>query len=577
MYGNCFGVTTVPGSVQATSEPLVQRACRGIEYVEDLPSLSSLEGASLAAWRLVEAVAQTCRESEAPHWSRRAGDIARWELARSVAVPAHRGRAIGVAMRELGIADHADELVAVLSQSPAGTLEYLTAERAEARGVAAGTGLRYDERFAMDPRDMLLLQKYRATRDSGLADLISQRITSVERLVTRAVCALSHRRSSLLAIEYSSVRAFLDHGSSSGTGRPRGIRLVRTSPRKTAVPGILARGDLVFPRSLFRLGRPGGPSPTIHHRNLPTQHPDWIAGLEGAVAAILDRHAQFAETVGPRITNFLQREKVRAVLVPFIGPPDAMLTLLAARDLGLPVFASYDGVEVEPFDPGGPMPDVCLGWSATTSSVYLMRNARRSLITGNPRMPSLRGSQADQASRSPAHRILIATAGYAPTLTETLRSRPEAFAGGVIQGLHQSGVMADGHRATITIKPHPADSAELQRRLFDQESFTVVDGVDIVDLFDDHDILIAPFSTAIVDAWARGLPAVIFEPREAGVSRWTQEPWLAANTARTPEELASLIAQGPTYPEADQLRRLVGPGGPVAVASMWSAIGPALL
>lgn len=240
-----------------------------------------------------------------------------------------------------------------------------------------------------------------------------------------------------------------------------------------------------------------------------------------------------------RYRDYWERSRPAAVLLPFDEPPLQHLLMDLADKRGTPAVTILHGLPEAyhqlPFHASAT--STLVVWGEEQKALYARAGAlatRRCEALGNPSFD--RRPRAATAPRRALKRVLALTqvSGWSVALATSLD--PERYA------LDLAEVLGSFPDLEVTLRLHPSESLDYYRRLLGPaaERLTLEHGGSFADSLSRADLLIAPYSTALIDAMLAGVPLlctqfsrVLYQPPFDG--SWGVE------TVRTPEALRALL------------------------------------
>lgn len=539
-----------------------------------------------------------------------AGDLCAAEVTGSVLMPAARAVLSTVAALDRGPQPSTLAVVAPAGEGRYARLEALATDAALAAARSRlGRSLAVERISSGDPRNASLREKYAVVRDpeylspSGASGARQSAKRSLAVAVANAHGRLRRRgREALLVLEYNPTQAF---ARAYGARRTRRWGLVCWPQRPRDLLAIARAGDaaiLPLAPDLSRQPNTGVADRLRDHAGELEGHSLHVAGVElwpivrERLFETASRYACYAAALVKPLAGELDRRAVRAVLVPFDLPAQARLIVRVAQMRGIPTFVTNDGFKADEIQQEGMTADVALAWSQAMRDRYFARRPSPATVTGNPRLGRLervgsgRGERGRQTERGrstlrgkrgrkrtclAAHRgrdrmrsrvptrVLVGGHTFSPSDLNCRRSDSERFLEQVLEGIATSlPRIASG----VLVKLHPADPEDRYRAIARRHSQLRVDlrrPGDVVELFSDFDLYVTTYSTSLLEAVAVGMPIVYYQVNQQRMGPpFSHDEFLAGRTARTPVELAALLADEDALasaPPAGWVEHYLGP------------------
>lgn len=455
-------------------------------------------------------------------------------------------------------------------------------ERLIGEGFAAAADVTVQWATVSDPRNEALVAKYAQTRNPALRPQQGVAAQARAAIAVGCVNALSRMRGRgpirVLVIDYHPTAAFA-RGYRAHGGGPFG--LVRFNFASSDLSTMVKAGDRALaPLRGFGVSRPGEGVPRrlasyVERHDDELRERFAIAGVDlwqVVGERLVEMAVSYAAWMRPRIRQVrraLLAGRVGAVLVPFEGPPEARLVLRVAQALEIPTLMINDGWRGDEHLRDGMDADRALAWSTSIARNYFARrrHGHPTIVTGNPRSDEARrhSRRTPSTSRS-LSRVLVGSLAFSPSDLNCRRSDPERFLADVLEGISSSDRASKAH---VVVKLHPADrpdNYQLALEGFPDLDLEIRLRGDVLDLFEEADLYVTTYSTSLLEAAAFGLPVVYYRVnRQRLQAPFCGDPVMAARTASSPAELASLI---------DAPDRLTLPDGEVRASWIEEHLGP---
>lgn len=230
----------------------------------------------------------------------------------------------------------------------------------------------------------------------------------------------------------------------------------------------------------------------------------WPA-LEPSLAAFFDSNLDSLAWVCSRYHAYWDRSRPAAVLLPFDEPPLQHLLMDLARDRGTPVVTILHGLPEAyhqlPFYASAT--SALVVWGEEQKALYAQAGAlktRRCEALGNPAFD--RRPRVAPAPRRVLKRVLALSqpVGWSVALATTLD--PDRYA------LELAAVLRSFPELEVTLRLHPSESLDYYRRLLGPlaDGLTIERGGSFAGSLARADLLIAPYSTALIDAMLADVP-----------------------------------------------------------------------
>jgi len=554
LHANCFPSSYARADVLLTDETLVAdaaprelRTISGEALIDDaLAHRTSVEMARAAfEWFRIEGDDPSIVAGVS------AGDLCGAEAAVSVLMPVAR------AVLSMSAAlDHGIEPSTIACVAPAGDGRYDRLERLAAdAGIAAararlGSSLLVERIASGDPRNRWLREKYAVVRDP---DYLT-RSGMFRTLTRRALLGLANvhgrlrirRHHALLVLEYNPTHAF---ARAYGARRERRWRLVCWPAAPRDLLAIARAGDEAILPLAPDLARQASSEVGERLRDRAGELDGSslrVAGVElwpivrEPLFEMAERYGRYAASLAGPIARELERREVRAVLVPFDSPAHARLIVRVAQAMGVPTFVTSDGYKADEIQQEGMAADVALAWSAAMRDCYFARRPTPATVTGNPRVERLRRIDSRHGARL---RVLVGGHTFSPIDLNCRRSDPERFLEQALEGIARSPRHVGKE---VLVKLHSSDPQLHYRAIvkrYPQLRTELRNHGDVIELFHDFDVYLTTYSTSLLEAVAVGLPIIYYQvnPQRMGPP-FSDDQFLAGRTARTPIELATLLA-----------------------------------
>lgn len=565
IYANCFIPPGVHGDALFTDEVAVaDSAPTGIEVMltDRAVDPAAAEACNLAMMRLAFEWFQLDGEDPTMVGGISAGDLAGPEVATALLIPAARA-VLGVSAV---ISEEPVERMTIVTPGVGGS-RYRAVETLQCEAAAATIEARNGERVdverstSAEPANRSLIQKYVQTRDPAPLTASSRwahwRQAGPARFINLASATRGPRRSeSLLVYEYGPTHAFADGYSRVRSGR---MRLCRCRTPRRELLTIPHRGDRLIVPAPVSLKRAS--DDRIELEEMLCVYEEAFTGmfhlagvnlwalLREPLLATVAKYRAFARAGEAYWRLKFRQNRVKALLVPFDGPPEVRLMMRVAQASGIPVFGLNDGFKGDDFSFEGMSTDYAMAWSKSIADNHYRRHASgKAQTTGNPRSDIPRPPRVRATSTREIGRILVGTFTFSPVDLNCRRSDPEAFMAAVLDGILASET---ARRAEIVIKLHPADRVDhylstISR--FGDLRISIVDQGDITEMFDDADLHVTTYSTSLLEAVARDLPVIYYRVNHQRLhAPFTGDSLLEKRTADSPQELTRLLNQPLIY------------------------------
>jgi hypothetical protein len=322
--------------------------------------------------------------------------------------------------------------------------------------------------------------------------------------------------------------------------RNRGLRPVASG---LVLPGLSRRATLETALRGGWLGHPGARARSrttaqiARALNAAAGGPVDADPLELAIDAwalsYLRDHAPGLLAGALRARRILAAGSVRALLVPFDGPPAMAALVEEARRAGVPSLLVQHGYDAELGVPDKDRADVAALWSERDERIVRAASRARPVVTGNPGAERSSGPVGRAARRNRTLLLVDYPSRLSARVSERVSQRHLTVA---LDGL---AVARPG--STAVIRPHPgSDGAETDVPRPSGLEVEVDRASPIETLLSGVDACVGAMSTATLQAAARGVPVVYLDVEDL------ERPWpfdgSSVPVARDSDALAELLA-----------------------------------
>lgn len=335
------------------------------------------------------------------------------------------------------------------------------------------------------------------------------------------------------------------------------------APPRSLLPALALSGGGLFTRT-----EPPGSLGAAGHAALEAVRAGWVRAradarlftwsgvslapaLEPAVSALMGAPAEELARGVRRARRLWAEEKPAGVLVAYEEPPYQMMLAEVARQNGTPCAHLVHGLPDRHRVPFGRNSSSHLVfWGPAQRDGYARRGClegRSALVLGNPAFDGLEAAPPPRSVR----RVLALTAPASPAVWTESDFGPQRHAEGLLRAF------ADFPELELRLRLHPSEPRAYYERLRAvREGRAILErGGSFADSARQADLVVGPFSTALVEAMLLGRPVLVL--------RWTRTPYDAPFDGHwgiapleSPEVLCERLAALRDRPEAEITRIL---------------------